>query len=401
MCGIFGFYNFTAKPASMGTLHACTHMLAHRGPDMQDCVGLDIHGQWHQYGEKYGCDGNNEILKLGLGHCRLSIIDLSENGRQPMEGKKGVRIVYNGEIYNYIEIRSELKRLGHQFRTDTDTEVILAAYDQWGTNCVDRFNGMWAFAVYDPSKNGIFCSRDRLGIKPFYYHYSERSFCFSSELYPIFQYFGQVPGFDETLLARYLVYHRIDCTSKTIYKDISELQGGHSLWVDLKEGKKKEWRYWDLPESNDIEANSQQVLDRFSEILEDSVRLRLRSDVPIAVALSGGVDSSAIALAACRTGIGQISTFTSHFPQSPEIDESKYALLVAEATGALPNLVEPDLNKLVDEEPHLTKHQGMPYQSLSLYVHWAILDRIKQSNITVVLSGQTVSKLNHTVIQKG
>jgi len=292
------------------------------------------------------------------------------------------------KFFNYLEIRSDLANIGHSFSTDTDTEIILSSYQQWGVDCVKRFNGMWAFAIYDSERNGLFCSRDRLGIKPFYFRKTNTTYCFSSEIYPIFANSEKSPRIDSDQIAKYLVYHRIDGDSATIYKNINELRGGHSAWVDLSTGKNKIWRYWQLPSEPDLQLTDAQTLDKFSEIFEDSVRLRLRSDVPIAVALSGGIDSSAVTIAASRARTGRIQTFTSHFPNAPEIDESQYALKVAHACNASPTLVEPDLDRLLEEEHLLTKHQEMPYGSLSLYVHWAILNQIKNHGITVVLSGQ-------------
>lgn len=382
MCGIFGFATTAGKHVRGSTLDRCTGLLAHRGPDGAGQIG------WDGRGTRYEGPCGDQPLVLGLGHRRLAIFDLSAAGRQPMRGPRGEWVVYNGEIYNFPEIRRELAERGYVFRTGTDTEVLLAAYAEWGTDCVDRFNGMWAFALYDPARRGLFCCRDRLGIKPLYYVSGDDLFCFASELPPIFECLGGTPAIDAEELARYIVFRTSDDGPCTMYAGVSELRGGHSAWLDLVSGKLSVRRYWSLPEGPDIEAGDEEALDRFSELLEDSVRLRLRADVPVAVTLSGGTDSSAVALAASRVGTGEIVTFTSSFRDHPEIDETRYAQEVAKRCGVRSVLVEPDLGRLVEEEPLLTCHQALPYGSLSLYVHWAILKRIREQGIPVVLSGQ-------------
>ena len=388
MCGIFGFCGFDGATISFNRLQYCTLLLTHRGPDTNGFIGWSEKGRLYQDNNKKYWNQPNPDLKVGLGHCRLSILDLSDSGRQPMVGNNGTWIVHNGEIYNYLEIRSDLINRGYSFNTNTDTEIILSAYQEWGVDCIEHFNGMWSFAIYDSIRNSLFCSRDRLGIKPFYFQKTASTYCFASEIYPIIAMSENVPRISADQIAKYLVYHLIDDGTETIYKDIYELRGGHSAWIDLCRGQVRIWRYWRLPDEPDLELTEAQALDTFSEIFEDSVRLRLRSDVPVAVALSGGIDSSAVTVAASKAGAGSIQTFTSHFPDSPDIDESKYALIVAKECNIQSKLVEPNLNLLLEEEPLLTKHQEMPFSSLSLYVHWAILNQMKKCGITVVLSGQ-------------
>ncbi len=382
MCGIFGFVATPQKPIHSSVLDRCVDTLAHRGPDAEGMVGWDAAGVRHS---GRGADGQ---LVLGLGHRRLAIFDLSDAGIQPMRSARGEWIVYNGEIYNFPELRDELRTHGHTFATGTDTEVVLTAYRQWGADCVARFNGMWALALYDPEQNGLFFSRDRLGIKPFYYVRRDGLFCFASEVQAIFSCLGQTPPIDTAELAKYLVFRGSDDGQATIYSGVRELRGGHSAWLDLATGDLQKRSYWSLPEDPDLEIDDRQVFERFSELFEDAVRLRLRADVPVAITLSGGIDSSAVTVAASRVGAGEILTFTSSFPDHPEIDETDFALEVAKTCGARSILVRPDLSRLLHEEPLLTKHQAMPYGSLSLYVHWAILNRIQEAEIPVVLCGQ-------------
>ncbi|MCZ6557877.1 MAG: asparagine synthase (glutamine-hydrolyzing) [SAR324 cluster bacterium] len=386
MCGIFGFC-VGPEPMPQGfdtaLLRAATRELAHRGPDAEGLLGVTVDGQ-----RLHDDELTAQALTLGLGHRRLSILDLSAAGRQPMAGPHGTWLIHNGEIYNFQDLRTELTGLGYRFETATDSEVILAAYDAWGTGCVDRFNGMWAFAIYDHPRQSLFLSRDRLGIKPLYYTHREGRFAFASEIAPLLMLPGMRPRIVPRNLIRYLVDHRIDDGEETIYEQIHELRGGHCLTIDLHSWQYRSWRYWDLPQQPDLELSDEEALDSFSEIIEDALRLRLIADVPVAITLSGGVDSSVLAVAASRVRGRGIMTFTSRFPDNPAIDESAYAGQVTRACGIDAHFIAPDLGRMLEEEPRLTRHQAMPFASLSLYVHWAILSSIRQEGIPVVISGQ-------------
>ncbi len=386
MCGIFGF--LARKAPMSGELNAellrsATHSLSHRGPDAQGIVG------WTDEGLFLGNDQLfSQRLRLGLGHCRLKIFDLSDAGNQPMKDAYGNWLVFNGEIYNFKDLRKELSSLGYRFVTETDTEVILAAYAHWGKDCVRKFNGMWAFVLYDSSKRCLFISRDRLGIKPLYYVFHQENFLFSSEVGAFFQCPGLKPYIIREKLASYIIDHKIDNEPDTIYKDIKELRGGHCMQVNLDSCYCHIWSYWELPEETDLELSDDAALERFSELVEDSVRLRLQADVPVAITLSGGIDSTVISVAASRLQGTTAHTFTSRFPNDPAIDESTYAMQVVESLGFNHSFVEPAIDRLIEEEPILTQHQAMPFGTLSIYVHWAILSRIGSLGFPVVLSGQ-------------
>lgn len=381
MCGIAGYMGFTPLP--MENVQTALKMLRHRGPDMDGIVGWTVAERFVPLDETSTLPWRRVFL-----HTRLSIVDLSLAGRQPMTDRSGRWIVFNGEIYNHVEIRNELNKLGHPFNTRTDTEVVLAAYDEWGPSCVEHFNGMWAFAIYDPANNCLFCSRDRLGVKPFYFVLSEDGgLGFASEIPALLSLLGLPSQIDPVKLAGYFLYSRIDDSNETLYKGVRELRGGFNGFYDLINRKWKEERYWSLPEKEDFLGSYEQAVDRFAELLEDSVRLRLRADVPMALLLSGGIDSSAIALAASRVG-ANIVAFTSHFPDFPKIDETHFAKIVADCTGMRHELVVPDLTRVLAEEPLLTRAQAAPFGSLSLYVHWAIMAKVREKGIPVVLSGQ-------------
>jgi asparagine synthase (glutamine-hydrolysing) len=382
MCGILGFAAITGKPRDSLLFEAALRLLAHRGPDAEGIVGWDAAGYCH-HGRGANCD-----FTLALGHRRLSILDLSAAGLQPMISPQGCWITYNGEVYNYVELRAELMKLGHTFSSTSDTEVILAAYAQWGTECVTRFNGMWAFAIYDPAKKGLFWSRDRIGVKPFYYTHKNGAACFASEVHALFRLLEERPKVDRTQLAKYVVLGMSDDDESSLYQDLRELSPGHCAWLDLGSGELRHWRYWSLPQGPDLELSDEAALDQFSEILEDAVRLRMRCDVPWALTLSGGVDSSALAVAASRVSDGHVTTYTSAFSDHPNIDETAYARQVVDACQFDSVYIRPVIEHLIEEEPLLTWHQAGPYGTLSIYVHWAILKEIKRHGIPVVISGQ-------------
>jgi asparagine synthase (glutamine-hydrolysing) len=305
MCGIAGILHFDQRPVNTEVLEAMTGVLAHRGPDAQGIYR----------------DGN-----LGFGHRRLSIIDLS-TGQQPMCSQDGsLVIVFNGEIYNYLELRTELKRLGCEFRSESDTEVILHAYEQWGVACQDRFNGMWAFAIWDRRKNQLFLSRDRIGEKPLHYAIFDNSLLFGSEIKGILAY-GMPPVARIEMLEIYLTLGYIPAPH-TFYRDIVKLRPGHYLLV--REGRVSEYKYWELPQFDEADMLSRgtDVYEEFSALLDDSVRLRMRSDVPFGAFLSGGLDSASVVSLMTDHTDHPVETFTIGFDE-PAFDERKLAKDVA------------------------------------------------------------------------
>ena len=383
MCGIIGFS--ALRGASLVAGHRfteCVQSLKHRGPDGSGALGIRPSG--HLDESVIGSEG----YRFGLGHTRLAILDLSARGRQPFCDESGNWLVYNGEIYNYLELKSELKRHGHIFHTETDTEVILAAYREFGLSCVEHFNGMWAFGLYDSSENRLFLSRDRLGVKPLYYIRQQGLFIFASEIHAALELASIEPVIVRGRLADALIYGLTDSVNQTIYRGVLQLPSGHSALLSLSDHEWRCWRYWKLPEDDDLNLKDGQALEMYGCLLEDAVRIRLRAHVPVALTLSGGIDSSAIALAVSRVQKGSIPAFTSHFPGHAEIDETTHALEVARRCGLESHLIEPDISQLLEEEPLLCRRQEMPFGSLSLYVHWAIIKQIRLNGIKVIFSGQ-------------
>lgn len=382
MCGITGLINLEKKLVDKTALTNMTNALEHRGPDDE---GFFI--------EK----------NIGLGHRRLSIIDLSKAGHQPMfYDNRNLVIVFNGEIYNYLEIRNELKDKGYKFKSNSDTEVILASYQEWGKDCQDKFNGMWAFAIYDKRKDLIFVSRDRLGVKPFYYSISHDQFAFASEIKAILK----LPGFkakaNEKIVWEYLIGGLLDHSEETFFRGVKELRRGH--YLVLKDKKISIKKYWDVDVTKITHFKSEaDYAERFKELMIDSIKLRLRSDVPIGSCLSGGLDSSLIVCIVndFLKGEGKVDqlgkwqqTFSACY--DPKIyksimgfsDERVFIKEVIQRTHAKSHYTFPSSNNLKKEIENLTYHQDQPFASTSIYAQWNVFRLASEKKIKVMLDGQ-------------
>ena len=307
MCGIAGIFHFeTERRADLKTVKSMTDSLSHRGPD----------------GEGFFIYKN-----IALGHRRLSIIDL-ETGDQPMFNEdNSIVIIFNGEIYNYLELREELRVLGHTFRTRSDTEVIIKAYQQWGVDCQNKFNGMWAFALWDEKKQQLFLSRDRIGEKPLFYSIVDNTLVFGSEIKSLFAY-GVPNEHNLELLEIYLTLSFIPAPH-TFYKGIFKLEAGHYLLVTGNTVRKKQ--FWDLPEIDESSMckDTSDVYEQFEGLLKDSIKLRMRSDVPYGAFLSGGLDSSSIVTLMSEISSFPVETFTIGYHEKP-FDERELAKLIAD-----------------------------------------------------------------------
>jgi asparagine synthase (glutamine-hydrolysing) len=312
MCGIIGVASRTAV-SERQWLALGREVLRHRGPD--------------DAGEWWSADGC-----VGVGHRRLAIIDLSPGGHQPMQDAAGgLCIVLNGEIYNFTDLRRELIAKGHAFRTDSDTEVILTAYLEWGTDCLLRLNGMFAFALYDSRRRQLFLARDRAGEKPLFYAPAQGVLRFASELKALMA---------DPALPRRIDPEALDCYlsmgfvpgERSMLQGVKKLPPAHALVFDLNNGQSRLWRYWQLPELSDAaakgEADETGLLDELEALLEDAVRRQLVADVPVGILLSGGVDSSLVTAMAVRTA-PKVKTFTVRFPGFGQYDETEHARLIA------------------------------------------------------------------------
>ena len=368
MCGICGVVAL-GRPAETATVDAMARALDHRGPDGDGA---------------FSDDG------VALGFRRLAIIDLSEAAMQPFASDDGaLRLVHNGEVYNYRELRRELESHGHTFRSHSDTEVILRAYEQWGERCVERFNGMWAFALWDGRNRRLLCSRDRFGVKPFYYSWDGERLAFASEP----KAFRATGTLEPHLPAvrDYLEQGYADHTDETFFAGIRKLPPAHSLVVDDR-GLRVD-RYWSL-EPDDAPGDPAEAL---RELFLDAVRLRLRSDVAVGTCLSGGIDSSAIVCAVdhllrteaenARPVGDRQRTFTAYFAERG-FDERPFAEAVVERTLSKPHWVTFDSGELVDAIPSIVRTQDEPFGSTSIVAQWFVMRAAKDAGLTVMLDGQ-------------
>lgn len=328
---------------------------------------------------------------FGFGHRRLAILDLSPAGHQPMivNTRRGGRLVltYNGEIYNYLEIRSELQARGHLFATGTDSEVLLRSYEEWGESCLEKFNGMFAFAIFDEHCNKIFAARDRFGVKPFYYRDTGARFEFASEIKAILS-LGRSGGVDAQTVVDYLYSGQLGFSERTFFSDVKELRPGYWLQFDIPGKTWKTGQWYDLSsrvESIDISLTEREATCEVQRILTDSVRLRLRSDVPVGTCLSGGIDSSSIASIASELSVKSFVGITAS-SLDPQNDETEFARLVAESGGLNWNLVRP--NSFVEKLEEVVRLQDEPFGGLSIFMQEAVMAKSKEIGVPVLLDGQ-------------
>lgn len=363
MCGIAGILHQDRNRAvDHDTLRRMTRVLSHRGPD----------------GEGYYEDGN-----VGLGHRRLAIIDLAA-GSQPMfSADRDVALVFNGEIYNYLELREELKGLGHNFVTSSDTEVILSAYKQWGFECQQKFNGMWAFALWDSRRKHLFLSRDRIGEKPLHYGVHNGTFVFGSEIKSLLAYKSDYKPATE-LLNIYLSLGYVPAPY-TLYRGISRLRPGHYLVV--RDGRVEDFTYWDLPPitESDMRCDQQRIYNEFEECFFNSVKLRMRSDVPYGAFLSGGLDSASVVAAMSSESSAPVETFTIGFAERG-FDERHLARDVAERFGtnhhekmAVPEMFDDSLNEVLS-------HFDEPFGDGSA-IPVGLVSKTARQHVTMALTG--------------
>jgi asparagine synthase (glutamine-hydrolysing) len=366
MCGIVGIVSSRPCP-DRGTLACMRDTMAHRGPDDR--------GEW------WSADG-----RVGFGHRRLAIIDLSAGGHQPMVDEAGpLAITFNGEIYNFLEIRAELERDGRQFRTSSDTEVVLAAYRKWGEECLRHLNGMFAFALFDGARRRLLLARDRAGEKPLFVYRASGKFMFASELKALMK----APGFPRVLdrqsLEHYLAYGYIP-GSLCLLKGVNKLPQGHALSLDVDSLEERTWTYWSLPRAGNAGSEDAETLvSELEELLLDSVRLRLISDVPVGIMLSGGLDSSLVTAAAARASGSRIRTFTISFPGGGEFDETGYARIVARHFGT-DHTELPAESATVDLLPRLAAQYDEPISDSSM-VPTFLVSRLIRQKATVALGG--------------
>ncbi len=365
MCGISGIVNMAGQPVSgLGRkLAVMNDLLSHRGPD--------DHGQWMSDRED-----------VGLAHRRLSILDLSPTGHQPMASPSETVIVHNGEVYNYLEIRRS-REPEWRFVSNSDTETILAAYDAKGPDCVTDLRGMFAFALWDDRQRRLFCARDRFGIKPFYYAVVGDQLLFASEIKALLPFLPDIRT-EPAAFAEYLTF-QYTIGEHTLFESVKQLLPGHALLVE--NGQLRVWRYWDVHYEIDFDHSPKYFSRRLTDLVDESVRLHLRSDVPVGAYLSGGVDSSLIAGLARRQNGGLAGAFHGKFTEFPGYDESGHAAAAADRSGADLHQIEITAADFQDNIKKVIYHLDQPIAGPGSFPQFMV-SRLASDHVKVVLGGQ-------------
>jgi len=373
MCGIAGIIQTDPGLFNEEHINKMTGTLAHRGPDGK--------GLWQSL--------NGKAL---LGHCRLAIIDLSDAASQPMNYLNRYTIIHNGEIYNYIELREDLQKIGYSFRTSSDTEVIAAAYDHYEDECVDHFDGMFAFAIWDEKEQELFAARDRFGEKPFYYSFNGHEFVFASEMKALWAAgIERKPNLQ--MLFNFITIGYTDNPGRpeeTFFENIFKLPAASILYYTPSTQELVIEKYWDIdPTIQNKTINDNEAIEQFSHLFSVSVKRRLRSDVAIGTSLSGGLDSSSVVETASRltTHDSRLSSFTAIFPGFDK-DESLFAMQVAKQFNLQPHTIGISVNDLVNDWEKFLHFQEEPFGTASAYAQYKVFELAKQHNVKVLLDGQ-------------
>jgi asparagine synthase (glutamine-hydrolysing) len=402
MCGIIAVINKKEIPAQF--LIQANAVVAHRGPDDEGFLLWNANQTFQFFS---GQDTNQESIaahqltplsaayekwKVGFGHRRLSILDLSPAGHQPMSEGDRFALTYNGEIFNYLEIKLELEQLGHVFRTTTDTEVILKAWHQWGVQALHKFNGMFSFVLLDNVTQKLYAVRDRFGVKPLYYTHTTSYTAFVSEVKQL----RVLPGYQFTLNKQiaydYLRYGMLDHKVETFEEGIFQVAPGHYIEIDLPSTRETIYRWYDFQPVK-WQGTDQEATTQFAQLLKDSVRLRMRADVPVGSALSGGLDSST--LVSLMRDVLDEQSLTNHRLQTitscstdKRYDEWEYAAASASSVEAETHKVFPSFEKLEKDIDRLIWHMDYPFGSTSQFSQWCVFEEAKRNNLTVMINGQ-------------
>lgn len=377
MCGITGGW-WSNPDQAVKRVPEALKKIKHRGPD-DDGYNL------------YPVGG----AAVALGHTRLSIIDLSDAGHQPMNSRDGRwAIVFNGEVYNYRELRTELQAMGHSFSSDSDTEVLLAAWSQWGVACLPRLVGMFAFAVLDKTNATLTCVRDAFGIKPFFYSVGDGLFAFASELPALLELLPGKPALNWQRSYNYLVHGDYDSNADTFYEGVHHLEPGHWMQVNASTGALTVPQRWWRPSTQERKDwKFSEAVAQVREQFLENIRLHLRSDVPLGAALSGGIDSSAVVCAMRHVAPDlPINTF-SFIAEGREVNEEHWVDRVNTHVGAIPHKVRVSPQELLRDLDAMIRSQGEPFGSTSIYAQYRVYQLARENGITVTLDGQGADEM--------
>lgn len=369
----------------------------HRGPDCEGFVllSLDPHGS--------AAFSRNAPLPAaprpvgGFAFRRLAILDLTDAAAQPMSNDDGsVWLVFNGEVYNYVELRAELEALGCRFRSTGDTEVVLRAYETWGVECFSRFNGMWGIGLWDARQGALILCRDRFGVKPLHYHFDGTHLVFASEIKAVLEapWVPRVP--DNLAIADYLVHRRVNCTDHTFFRGIWSLPAGHFLRLEpgLASAQPRVAKWWEIRDHLEQPPDDEGAcIEKFRELFRSAVRMRLRSDVPVGTALSGGLDSSSVVCTARPfLRAGNQNAFSACY-EGFELDEKRYIDLVAEHTGVKSHVTRPTAESLLSDLDQFVWHQEEPVRTTSMYAQFKVFELARREGTPVMLDGQGADEM--------
>ncbi|HXD56320.1 MAG TPA: asparagine synthase (glutamine-hydrolyzing), partial [Thermoleophilaceae bacterium] len=392
MCGIAGIHASGGARFRAALVEGMTQSLAHRGPDDFGFAAFapgEAPLAWGREGE-----AGDAVAKTALGNRRLKILDLSPAGHQPMTDASGdLWIAYNGEVYNYLELREELRGRGHEFRSGCDTEVILHAYAEWGTDCFARFNGMWAIALFDRRSGELVLSRDRFGVKPLYVARLDDGIAFASEVKALLAH-PDVPRRPNlrtvyNYAARH--YRWVDGHRDTFFDGIEQLPAA-TYWVVSPEGGIREERFWALDGSRLSELSDGEALERFRELFADAVRVRLRADVPVATLLSGGLDSSSVTCMAAHLSDQPVTTFSARFDEDG-FDEGRYIEATVRHAGADGRMIHPRSGALLDTLDRMLDAGDEPICTATWFAHWLVMEQVADQGFPVILNGHVGDEL--------
>lgn len=401
MCGIAGIVRSDGQCINKERLAQMCSAMRHRGPDDEgyslydsekNTITLHAGGDTNPLLGQTSLSESSGCHSVGFAFRRLSILDLSEAGHQPMISEdRRFMMVFNGEIYNYKELREELEQVGFIFKSHSDSEVVLTSYVAWGSESVKKFNGMWSIGIYDAQEHALFASRDRFGVKPFYFARVSDEFIFASEIKQLLPFLGDDLVVDDDVAFQYLHDGAKDYSDRTFFKGISQLEPGCNL--SYENGEVKICRYWDFKITDAYETSSREDVEKeFVRLFRSSVENRYRADVPVGVALSGGLDSSSIAVMANQISARELNTFTVVF-DNPKYDERSYANLVAKTISCSRHECGPTVAGLKDEMDEMIHHMEEPIRSISTYSQWCLMRGVKRSGVTVLLEGQGADEL--------
>lgn len=383
MCGVIGIISSESRQEITDSADKMLRFIDHRGPDGRGLEVFNLPKAQH----------------LALGHNRLAIIDTTDAGLMPMSNADdSLSIIFNGEIFNYIELKEELASLGYCFTTNTDTEVLLNAYSEWGSDCLNKLNGMFAFAIFNKVNSELFIARDRYGVKPLYYFFQDNLFIFASEIKSILTHQNVDVAPEEEMLGKFLLTGAVNNTNLTCFSDIYSLSPGYSL--KMQQGKLTTDKWYSPIKnllSSDPNYNYQKSLGDFQDIFHDAVKLRLRSDVEVGACLSGGLDSSAIVGAVANissdmSNPGSFKTFSSVY-DDPKISEIEYVDEVTKFTNTTNFSFTPQLDAFWENIPKIIWHNDEPIQTPTTFNQWSVMEAAKNQSIKVTLDGQGVDEL--------